>query len=127
MLQHYISTSWDVFTQFVDINETELAEFKKMTKDGTIVYTIPSEESLAADAKSENPRFSKARKFGSVQWYKKSQEVGTALALLTSYSSYVRYMDSKANQEQRDNKKLEAAASVLGLSVEQLLALAKSK
>ena len=107
----YARESWNVFTKYVDLNETELAEFKRITKEGTIVFTQPSKESLEADAKLENPRFTKGRKFGTEQWYKKTQAVENALNLVTSYSSFVRYMDSKENAEKRDAKRLENATS----------------
>lgn len=121
--RHYITTAWDVFSQFAECNETELAEFRRITHDATIVFTRPSEDTLKADAESESPRFTKGRKFGSVQWYKKSQEVGTALAIATSYASYLAYMESKENQAERDEKKLAAAAAVAGLTVEELKAI----
>ena len=117
----YARTAWDVFTKYVDLNESELSEFKRITNDATIVFTIPSDETLKA-----NPdRFTLGRKFGSVQWYKKTQVVETALNILTSYSSFIRYMDSKENAVERDNKKLAAAAAVLGITVDELLKLKK--
>lgn len=122
---YYAKTALDVFTKYVDLNDVELAEFLRITKEGTIVFTQPSEESLKADAKLENPRFTKGRKFGSEQWYKKTQAVENALNLVSSYSSFVRYMDSKENAEKRDEKKLKAAADLLGISVEDLKALKK--
>lgn len=108
---YYAREAWNVFTKYVDLNETELAEFRRITKEGTIVFTQPSKESLEADAKLENPRFTKGRKFGTEQWYKKTQAVENALNLVTSYSSFVRYMDSKENAEKRDAKRLENATS----------------
>lgn len=108
---YYAREAWNVFTKYVDLNETEIAEFKRITKDGSIVFTQPSAETLAADAKQENPRFTKGRKFGTEQWYKKTQAVENALNLVTSYSSFVRYMDSKENAEKRDAKRLENATS----------------
>lgn len=122
---YYANNAFDVFNQFVDVTEAEMQDFLKVTENATIVFTIPSEESLKADKESENPRFKKGRCFGSVQWYKKTQVVGTALAVLTSYSSYLRYMDSKEHAAERDEKKLAAAAAVLGISVEELKALKK--
>ena len=107
----YARESWNVFTKYVDLNETELAEFKRITKEGTIVFTQPSADTLAADAKLENPRFTKGRKFGTEQWYKKTHAVENELNLVTSYSSFVRYMDSKENAEKRDAKRLENATS----------------
>ena len=121
--RHYITTAWDVFAKFVECNESELTEFRRVTHDATIVFTRPSEETLRTDKESENPRFTKGRAFGSVQWYKKTQVVGTALAIATSYASYLAYTESKENQIERDEKKLAAAAAVLGVTVEQLKAL----
>ena len=120
---HYIETAKETFEKYAELNETELAEFYRVTNNGQIVFTRPSEETLKADAESENPRFSKGRKFGSVQWYKKTQEVGTALALATAYSGYLAYIDSKENQERRDEKKLEAVAALQGITVEELKTL----
>lgn len=125
MVGYYAANAMDDFKKFVDVTESEMADFLKVTENATIVFTMPSEESLKADAASENPRFTKGRKFGSDQWYKKTQVVGTALAVLTSYSSYLRYMDSKEHAAERDEKKLAAAAAVLGITVEELKALKK--
>lgn len=122
---YYANNALDVFRSFVDVTDAEMQDFMKVTENATIVFTIPSDESLKADKESENPRFKKGRQFGSVQWYKKTQIVGTALAVLTSYSSYLRYMDSKEHAAERDEKKLAAAAAVLGISIEELKALKK--
>lgn len=113
------------FNSRAKLSDDELKEFLKVTKDATVVFTQPSAETLKADAESENPRFTKSRAFGSVQWYKKTQEVETALNVCTSYSSYLSYMETKDNQAERDHKKLEAAAALLGVSVEELKALKK--
>lgn len=122
---YYANTALDVFTKYVEINETELADFLRVTENATIVFTMPTAEALAADEASENPRFTKGRKFGSMQWYKKNQVVVSANSILTSYSSYLRYMDSKENAAARDEKKLAAAAAVLGITIEELKALKK--
>lgn len=122
---YYANNAVEVFRSFVDLTDEEFAEFMRVTENGSVVFTIPSDAVLEADKQSECPRFTVGRKFGSIQWYKKTQVVGTALALLTSYSSFVRYMDSKENAVQRDEKKLAAAAAVLGVSVEMLKALQK--
>ena len=125
IIGHYANGAFDVFRAYVDLTDEEFSEFCRITENATIVYTMPSEETLKADKESENPRFRIGRKFGREQWYTKKQVVGTALAILTSYSSYVRYMDSKENAVIRDDKKLAAAAAILGISVEELKALKK--
>lgn len=107
------------------VNDELFAEFCKLTKDATIVFTQPSEETLKADAASENPRFSKGRAFGSVQWYKKTQVVESVLNVISSFSSFVSYMETKENQAERDDKKLAAAAALLGLTLEELKAMKK--
>ena len=111
IIGYYAKEAWDVFTKYVDINDVELAEFRRITSNASVVFTQPSEETLKADAKQENPRFTKGRKFGNEQWYKKTQAVENALSILTSYSSFVRYMDSKENAEKRQAKRIENAAA----------------
>lgn len=125
MIGYYANEAANVFKKYVDVSDEEFIEFMRVTENGTIVFTQPTTAALELDKQSENPRFTKGRKFGSVQWYKKTQVVGTALALLTSYSSYIRYMDSKEHAEERDEKKLAAAAAILGISVEELKTLKK--
>jgi hypothetical protein len=118
MVGYYARTAWEVFAKYADINETELSEFKRITEDATIVFTIPSEETLKANPE----RFKVGRKFGSVQWYKKTQVVENALNILTSWSSFVRYMDSKENQAKRDDKLIERTAALYGMSVKDFKA-----
>lgn len=122
---YYARTAWDVFTMFVDVNESELAEFKRVTNDATTVFTQPTAESLQADRDSGVNRFVKGRSFGSVQWYKVTQVVEDATNIVRSYNSFVRYMDSKEHAEERDEKKLAAAAAVLGITLDELKALKK--
>ncbi len=120
IIAEYIEGAFEVFKKHVDINEVEMADFLKVTENATIVFTQPSEETLKADQASENPRFKKGRRFGSTQWWKKTQEVGTALSVLTSYSSYLRYMDSKAHAAERLNKRVENTASDMqALSIDE--------
>ena len=111
LIAYYQEKAFEDFTKFVELNESEVAEFKRITNNATLVFTCPSEDTLKADQQSENPRFSKARKFGTTQWYKKTQVVGTALSVLTSYSSYLRYMDSKENEAKRVEKRMDTAAT----------------
>lgn len=113
------------FQSRAKLDEELMNDFRKVTKDATIVFTQPSEDTLKADQASENPRFSKGRAFGSVQWWKKTQAVENALNVVTSYSSYLSYMESKENQAERDEKKLAAAAALLGVDIETLKALKK--
>lgn len=108
---YYANNAFDVFRNFVELNDDEFSEFMRVTENATIVFTQPTQQALADDAKAETPRFKKGRKFGTEQWYKKSQVVGLATAVLSSYSSYVRYMDSKQNAAERDAKRLENAAN----------------
>ncbi len=127
MTAYYAEHAADVFKMFVDVTDEEFSEFMKVTKDAQVVFTIPSADTLATDQKSENPRFKKGRKFGSVQWWKKEQDVSDAKAMLTSYSSYLRYMDSKQNAVDRLNKRIDNTANDMqALSIdEQAKAMAK--
>ncbi len=127
IIAYYASNALEVFEKFVDVTEAEKAEFLKVTENASVVFTQPSDETLKADQESENPRYKKGRKFGSVQWWKKSQEVGTALAVLSSYQSYLRYMDSKEHAEERLNKRIDNTASDMqALSIDkQAEAMAK--
>ncbi|UKK52690.1 hypothetical protein [Prevotella sp. E2-28] len=119
------NAAFEIFQKRAKLTEEEMNEFRTITKDATIVFTQPSEETLKADSASENPRFTKGRAFGSIQWYKKSQVVETALNVVSSYSSYLSYMETKENQAERDEKKLAAAAALLGVDLETLKALKK--
>ena len=124
---YYQDHAFEVFEMFVDLTEEEKAEFLKVTNNAQVIFTQPTEDSLKADQESENPKFKKGRKFGSVQWWKKTQEVGTANAILNSYSSYLRYMDSKEHAAERLNKRIDNTANDMqALSIdEQAKAMAK--
>lgn len=111
IIGHYANEAVDVFRRYVDLTDEEFSEFMRVTERGQIVFTQPTEAAIEEDRKSETPRFTKGRRFGTTQWYKKSQSVGTALALLTSYSSFIRYMDSKEHAAERDAKRLDSAAA----------------
>lgn len=117
----YANTAVDVFRKYVEISDDEFSAFMAQTENGTKVYTQPTEDTLKANA----DKFQISRKFGSVQWYVKFQVVENAFNLISSYNSYLRYMDSKENAVLRDEKKLAAAAAVLGITVEELKALKK--
>lgn len=117
----YANTAVQVFRKYVEISESDFDAFMKQTENGTKVYTQPTEDTLKANAE----KFQISRKFGSVQWYVKRQEVLDAFNLISSYNSYLRYMDSKENQEAREEKQLEKTAQLLGVSVETLKALKK--
>lgn len=114
IIAEYQATAVEVFRSHVELTDEEFAEFMRVTESGTVVFTQPTQAALEEDTKSECPRFKKGRKFGSVQWYKKTQVVGTALALLSSYSSYLRYCDSRENEEARTAKRLDTAATSFG-------------
>ena len=118
---YYANTAIDVFRKYVEISDVDFQSFMDQTENGTKVYTQPTEETL----KTNKDKFVISRKFGSVQWYVKMQVVENAFNLITSYNSYLRYMDSKENAVQRDEKKLAAAAQILGISVEELKKLKK--
>lgn len=118
---YYANTAIDVFRKYVEISDTDFQAFMDQTENGAKVYTQPTEETL----KTNKDKFVISRKFGSVQWYVKMQVVENAFNLITSYNSYLRYIDSKENAVQRDEKKLAAAAQILGISVEELKKLKK--
>ena len=111
IIGHYANEAASVFLSYVDLTKEEFSEFMRVTNNGQVVFTQPTEAALEEDRKSETPRFTKGRRFGTVQWYKKTQIVGNALALLTSYSSFIRYMDSKEHAAERDAKRLDTAAT----------------
>lgn len=97
----------------IKVTEEEKTEFLRITKNATIVFTCPSEETLKADKESETPRFTKGKKIGSVQWYKKTQVVESMLSVWTSYNAFLSYMISKETQVAKDEKKTKTAVETL--------------
>lgn len=59
------------------------------------------------------------------QWFKRPYTLGSLKGVNMLVSGYARYLEEKAGAKDREQKKLEAAAAILGISVEDLLALKK--
>lgn len=74
---------------------------------------------------SENEGAVRVDKLAGKQWFKRPYTLGSLKGVNQLISGYARYLDDKAGAKERELKKLEAAAAVLGISVEQLLALKK--
>lgn len=112
LVKHYQDTAVETFRQYAELNDAEFVEFMRLTNNGTLVYTCStSEETLKADAESESPRYKKSKKFGTTQWYTKRQEIGTAIALVSAYSGYLSFVDSKAKDSERLAKRLDNTAT----------------
>lgn len=74
---------------------------------------------------SQNEGAVRVAKLAGKQWFKRPYTLGSLKGVNQLVSGFARYLDDKEGAKEREQKKLEAAAAVLGVSVEQLLALKK--
>jgi hypothetical protein len=74
---------------------------------------------------SQNEGAVRVAKLAGKQWFKRPYVLGSLKGVNQLVSGFSRYIEDKEGAKEREQKKLEAAAAVLGVSVEELLALKK--
>lgn len=98
------------------------------------LYTQPAVDGKNAKGESlptsdewltQNEGAVRVAKLAGKQWFKRPYTLGSLKGVNQLVSGFARYLEDKEGAKEREQKKLEAAAAVLGVSVEQLLALKK--
>ena len=115
-----------------EINAT-LQDIKK--EDGVYwLYTQPAIDGkksdgtplpTAAEWEKLNEGAVRVDKLNGKQWYKRPFTLGDARGVRSLINGYDNYLNAKQGAKDRERAKIEAAAAVLGVSVETLLAMKK--